>query len=142
MTMPDKTAAIPGTVPAMPDKFHDLLRQAAQAMPARFRDAPFPWVDYTYPHSWQVFMRGDWEAIWIQEDEVEWSPLWDLFLEAACREECGARGWVHSLQGNGPDRDWTVVVRSGKFEYLSHACAPTPAHALLAALLSAVEAQA
>lgn len=145
MTMPDKPMVDNG--PAMPDNLPALLQRAAQALPERFRDAPLPWLDYTYPHTLQAFLRGDWELIWADGSGQEWPQHWDLMLEAACREEIEERGWTWTTKsGEGAGR-YTARVYIGVKGHadVRHGYAPTPAQALLSALLSALaqhEAQA
>lgn len=118
-----------------------LLEQAARLMPERVQNVPFPWFDYTYPHSWQVHLRGEWEAIWLDGAEDEWMPTWAQDVEYACREEIESRGWEWGIEGKA-GQSVAHVWRSGLTPDNCHVTpAPTPAEALLTALVAAVEGE-
>lgn len=110
----------------------DLLEQAARLMPERFK--------WTGTRSAQVNYRG--ETRMFAHTGTHAELVW---LEAACREECEARRWNFNLY---MAQTATVELFTGRwlhdqrtFEASIFGSAPTPAEALLSALIQAVEGE-
>lgn len=129
MSSPGKPATSPVKPTGMAQKdLPTLLRQARELMPDR--------VKFVGSHIAQVMYMGSRRAIsWDEPESLVW-------LEMACREEIVARRWTCELtfQRNVA----SAVLWRGPFLIgdWTRALAPTDAHAILAVLVEALEANA
>jgi hypothetical protein len=126
----------------------DLLAQAARLMPERFTyDWPRRVIEVNMPMTISRTAPAQWRTAYYWDD-TDWE-LDDscalLWVEHACREELEARGWdwiVRSCRttNDPPERMHTAVVWAyGVGQAIEQA--PTPAEALLSALIHAVEGE-
>lgn len=121
------------TLPALPEA----LARACEVLPERFKVQDEMIWGVHVPH-WHVFTFGEWLNFWPL-DMVEPPTAYALMLlEAACREECAARGWEWMAGNYDQGYRASVIWQDGSY---FNAEADTPALALCLALLSALEAQ-
>lgn len=123
----------------------DLLTEAARLMPERFTyDWPRRVIEVNMPMTISRTAPAQWRTVYYWDD-TDWE-LDDscalLWVEAACREECEARGWhaayIPTIDGQ---RLAVTIYRNGSGETLGTSWASTPAEALLTALIQAVEGE-
>lgn len=90
--------------------------------------------------NYRLKLGKTWERIIIFQNTPNFYGL--LVAEYACREECEARGWhaayIPTIDGQ---RLAVTIYRNGSGETLGTSWAPTPAEALLTALIQAVEGE-
>lgn len=111
----------------------DLLTEAARLMPERFRAEEDS-------DNYRLKLGKTWERIIIFQNTPNFYGL--LVAEYACREEIEARGWEWECAGGNAGKATATVWREGDGPEHCHVrIAPTPAEALLTALIQAVEGE-
>lgn len=121
----------------------DLLEQAARLMPERVRLKPDHEPGY---HMVQVQAHKAWRTAYevTPHGYASMEVMAYELLEAACREECEARGWAwhlhSSLFPNDPDAECRISTKDQR-QTIAASLRPTPAEALLSALIQAVEGE-
>lgn len=125
----------------------DLLTRAARLMPERFK-VETDGNGNQHFYAWAVVNGGHFAHVHVVSKHHEMhSELGGMYLRTACEQECAARRWANSVDLNNSWNDpkraaGATVFRSGDGPSFIHLTfAPTPAHALLAALVEAVEAE-